>query len=226
MTGPVSTVFLLDVDNTLLDNDAVEADLHRHLVAQLGPKPAESYWTAFEEIRGDLGYADYLGAFQRLRSASPHERHLLEISAFLIDYPFAERLYPGAIETLQRLNELGRTVILSDGDAVFQPHKVRRSGLWDAVDGDVLVYVHKERELDDVERRYPAAHYVMVDDKLRILSSIKGRWDERATTVFVRQGHYASDVASLAIASPADLTLDRIGDLVAALLGANAAAAK
>jgi len=222
MTDPASTVFLLDVDNTLLDNDAVEADLHRHLVAQLGPKPAESYWRAFEELRDELGYADYLGALQRVRSAYPHEADLFETSAYLIEYPFADRVYPGAIETLRRLNELGRTVILSDGDAVFQPHKIRRSGLRAAVDGDVLVYVHKERELDDVERRYPAEHYVIVDDKLRILDSIKHRWDGRATTVFLRQGHYATDGASLEIFSPADLALDRIGDLVDALLQANA----
>jgi FMN phosphatase YigB (HAD superfamily) len=222
MTDPASTVFLLDVDNTLLDNDAVEADLHRHLVAQLGPNPAESYWRAFEELRDELGYADYLGALQRVRSAYPHEADLFETSAYLIEYPFADRVYPGAIETLRRLNELGRTVILSDGDAVFQPHKIRRSGLRAAVDGDVLVYVHKERELDDVERRYPAEHYVIVDDKLRILDSIKHRWDGRATTVFLRQGHYATDGASLEIFSPADLALDRIGDLVDALLQANA----
>jgi FMN phosphatase YigB (HAD superfamily) len=225
MTGLASTVFLLDVDNTLLDNDAVEADLHRHLVAQLGPKLAESYWQAFEELRDELGYADYLGAFQHVRCAYPHEARLLETSDFLIEYPFAERIYPGAIETLRRLNELGRTVILSDGDAVFQPHKIRRSSLWAAVDGDVLVYVHKERELDDVERRYPAERYVIVDDKPRILDSIKRSWDGRATTVFLRQGHYATDGASLEISSRPDLALDRIGDLVDALLGANALAA-
>jgi FMN phosphatase YigB (HAD superfamily) len=226
MTVPASTVFLLDVDNTLLDNDAVEADLHRHLVAQLGPKLAESYWKAFEELRDELGYADYLGALQRVRSAYPRETHLLETSAYLIKYPFAERVYPGAIETLRRLNELGRTVILSDGDAVFQPHKIRQSGLWAAVDGDVLVYVHKERELEDVERRYPAKHYVIVDDKLRILEAIKHRWDGRATTVFLRQGHYATDVASLETSSPADLAVDRIGELVDALVAANVLAAR
>jgi FMN phosphatase YigB (HAD superfamily) len=226
MTGHASPVFLLDVDNTLLDNDAVEADLHRHLVARLGAEPAERYWELFEELRDELGYADYLGTFQRLRSACPHQTDLLETSAYLIEYPFAERIYPGAIETLRRLNELGRTVILSDGDAVFQPHKIRQSGLWAAVDGDVLVYVHKERELEDVERRYPAKHYVIVDDKLRILEAIKHRWDGRATTVFLRQGHYATDVASLETSSPADLALDRIGELVDALVAANVLAAR
>jgi FMN phosphatase YigB (HAD superfamily) len=226
MTGHASPVLLLDVDNTLLDNDAVEADLHRHLVARLGAEPAERYWEVFEELRDKLGYADYLGTFQRLRSAYPHETDLLETSAYLIEYPFAERVYPGAIETLRRLNELGRTVILSDGDAVFQPHKIRQSGLWAAVDGEVLVYVHKERELEDVERRYPAEHYVIVDDKLRILDAIKHRWDGRATTVFLRQGHYATDVASLETSSPADLALDRIGELVDALVAANVLAAR
>ena len=221
MTVPASTVFLLDVDNTLLDNDAVEADLHRHLAAQLGQERAERYWTIFEQLRNELGYADYLGALQRLRGAYPHETHLLETSAYLIEYPFAERVYPGAIDTVRRLNELGQTVILSDGDVVLQLHKIRRAGVWTAVDVDVLVYVHKERELDDVERRYPAEHYVIVDDRLRILDAIKHRWYSRATTVFLRQGHYATDVDSLKAYSPADLALDHIGELVDALGEAN-----
>jgi FMN phosphatase YigB (HAD superfamily) len=225
MTVPASTVFLLDVDNTLLDNDAVEADLHRHLSAQLGQERAERYWTIFEELRTALGYADYLGAIQRLRSAYPHETHLLETSAYLIEYPFAERVYPGALDTVRRLNELGRTVILSDGDAVLQPRKIQRSGVWAAVDGDVLVYVHKEHELDDVERRYPAEHYVIVDDKLRILDAIKRDWQSRVTTVFLRQGHYATSLDALEAYLPADLALDHIGDLVDALLGADALAA-
>src|SRR5919201_1195709 len=197
MTAPASTVFLLDVDNTLLDNDAVEADLHRHLAAQLGQDRAERYWTISEVLRAALGYADYLGALQRLRGAYPHETDLLEASTYVIEYPFAERVYAGALDTVRRLNELGRTVILSDGDVVLQPHKIRRSGMWAAVDGDVLVYVHKEHELDDVERRYPADHYVIVDDKLRILDAIKRGWNRRVTTVFLKQGHYATDIESL-----------------------------
>jgi FMN phosphatase YigB (HAD superfamily) len=217
MTVPASTVFLIDVDNTLLDNDAVEADFHRHLAAQLGQERAERYWTIFEELRSELGYADYLGALQRLRGAYPHEPHLLQASTYVIEYPFAERVYAGALDTVRRLNELGRTVILSDGDVVLQPHKIRRSGVWAAVDGDVLVYVHKEHELDDVERRYPADHYVMVDDKLRILDAIKRDWGSRVTTVFLRQGHYATDVESVKAYSPADLTLERIDELVDAL---------
>jgi FMN phosphatase YigB (HAD superfamily) len=222
MTVPASTVFLIDVDNTLLDNDAVEADLHRHLAAQLGQERAERYWTIFEELRSELGYADYLGALQRLRGAYPHEPHLLQASTYVIEYPFAERVYAGALDTVRRLNELGRTVILSDGDVVLQPHKIRSSGVWAAVDGDVLVYVHKEHELDDVERRYPAEHYVMVDDKLRILDAIKRDWGSRVTTVFLRQGHYATDVESVKAYSPADLTLERIDELVDALVEANA----
>jgi FMN phosphatase YigB (HAD superfamily) len=219
MTVPASTVFLLDVDNTLLDNDAVEVDLRRHLAAQLGRRRAERYWTIFEELRVELGYADYLGALQRLRGAYPHEPLLLETSAYLIDYPFAERVYPGALETVRRLNELGQTVILSDGDVVFQPHKIRRSGVWAAVDGDVFVSIHKERELDAVERRYPAEHYVIVDDKLRILDAVKRRWQRRVTTVFLRQGHYATDVESVKTYAAADLTLERIDELVDALVG-------
>jgi FMN phosphatase YigB (HAD superfamily) len=222
MTVRASTVVLLDVDNTLLENDAVEADLHRHLAAQLGQERAERYWTIFEELQNELGYADYLGALQRLRSAYPHDPRILETSGYLIEYPFAERLYPSALDTVRRLNELAQTVILSDGDVVLQPRKIHRSGLWAAVNGDVLVYVHKERELDDVERRYPAEHYVIVDDKLRILDAIKHGWDSRVTTVFLRQGHYATDADSLESYSPADLALDAIGELVDALIDANA----
>jgi FMN phosphatase YigB (HAD superfamily) len=221
MTVPASIVFLLDVDNTLLDNDAVEADFHRLLVAELGQGRAERYWTIFEELRAALGYADYLGALQRLRGAYPHETHLLEASTYVIEYPFAERVYAGALDTVRRLNELGKTVILSDGDVVLQPHKIRRAGVWAAVDGDVLVYVHKEHELDDVERHYPADHYVVVDDKLRILDAIKRDWESRATTVFLRQGHYATDVDSLKSYLPADLTLERIDELVDALVRAD-----
>jgi FMN phosphatase YigB (HAD superfamily) len=221
MTVPTSTVFLLDVDNTLLDNDAVEADFHRHLAARLGQERAERYWTIFEELRAALGYADYLGALQRLRCAYPHEPDLLDASTYVIEYPFAERVYAGALDTVRRLNELGRTVIVSDGDVVLQPHKIRRSGVWAAVDGDVLVYVHKEHELDDVERRYPADHYVVVDDKIRILDAIKRRWESRVTTVFVRQGHYATDVAALKAYSGADLTLEHIDELIDALIRAD-----
>ena len=209
----MSVVFLLDVDNTLLDNDAVAADLRRHLTDAFGEERGERYWQFFEELRSELGYADYLGALQRFRLAYPRETRLLEISSFLVHYPFADRLYPGALDAIARLRERGRTVILSDGDVVFQPLKVERSGIGQAVGGEVLIYVHKEQELDDVEARYPADRYVLVDDKLRILHAVKQVWGERVTTVFPRQGHYALDPEQVAAYPPADLTIERIGEL-------------
>jgi FMN phosphatase YigB (HAD superfamily) len=208
------TVFLVDVDNTLLDNDAVIDDLRRHLVDVFGPECDRRYWEIFEQLRAELGYADYLGALQRYRVEHPRETHVLRISLFLLHYPFASRVYPGAFDALAALRARGRTVILSDGDVVFQPRKVERSGLWAAVDGEVLIYIHKEQMLDDVERRYPARRYVMVDDKLRILAAMKKTWGRRLTTVFVRQGHYAHDAGQLAGVPPADVTVERIGDLV------------
>ena len=186
-------MFLFDVDNTLLDNDAIQDDLGEHLQREFGAASRERYWAIFEQLRGELGYADYLGALQRYRLENLDDPQLLLISFFLIDYPFAQRLYPGALAALARCGSAGVTVILSDGDVVFQPRKVQRSGLWDAVAGRVLIYLHKEQMLDAVERRYPAAHYVVIDDKLRILSAIKQAWGARVTTVFARQGHYALD---------------------------------
>ena len=207
-----AVVFLVDVDNTLLDNDRVTADLRRHLDEAVGTEGRVRYWALFEELRAELGYADYLGALQRYRREFPHDMRLLTVSGFLVDYPFAERLFPGALDVLARFRKWGPTVILSDGDVVFQPRKVERSGLGRAVDG-VLIYVHKERELDDVARRHPADHYVLVDDKLRVLSAVKAAWGARVTTVFPRQGHYALDPKALADYPPADLTVERIGDL-------------
>jgi FMN phosphatase YigB (HAD superfamily) len=207
-------VFLFDVDNTLLDNDRVVADLMRHLERTIGPERQRRYWAIFEELRGELGYADYLGALQRYRVEHPRDPHLVTVSAFLIDYPFANRLYPNSLDVLERFRAWGPTVILSDGDAVFQPRKVERSGLAEAVDGNVLIYIHKERELDDVEQRYPAEHYVLVDDKLRILTAVKQVWGDRVTTVFPRQGHYARDPEALAAYPPADIGIERIGDLL------------
>ena len=210
----IDTVFLLDVDNTLLDNDAVIADLRRHLVEAFGPECDQRYWEIFEQLRAELGYADYLGALQRYRIEHPRETKVLRLSLFLLHYPFASRVYPGTLDMLRALRARGRTAILSDGDVVFQPRKIERSGLWEAVAGEVLIYIHKEQMLDDVERRYPARHYVMVDDKLRILTAMKTTWKDRLTTVFVRQGHYASDPAALAGYPAADITVDAIGDLV------------
>jgi FMN phosphatase YigB (HAD superfamily) len=210
-------VFLLDVDNTLLDNDRVIADLRRHLEHEFGVASAQRYWASFEALRSELGYADYLGALQRYRfdaeRGAADDQRLLLMSSFLVDYPFVERLYPRALEVVANLGRFGTTVILTDGDVVFQPRKLQRSGLWDAVAGRVLIYVHKERMLDAMQRRYPARHYVMVDDKLRILAAMKGALQQRLTTVFPRQGHYAVDPAQVAAYPGADLTIEHIGEL-------------
>ncbi len=211
---PAKIVFLFDVDNTLLDNDRVTADLKHHLGKEVGREGAQCYWNNFEQLREALGYADYLGALQRYRSEYPHDPRLLTVSRFLIDYPFADRLFPNALDVLERVKQWGQVVILSDGDVVFQPLKVERSGLFDAVNRNVLIYVHKERELEDVAKRFPADHYVMVDDKLRILAAIKNTWGSRVTTVFVRQGHYALDPRILAANPAADVSIERIGDLL------------
>jgi FMN phosphatase YigB (HAD superfamily) len=207
-------VFLFDVDNTLLDNDNIEADLHRHLDAEVGPERGQKYWRIFEQLRAELGYADYLGALQRYRADYPCDPHLLTVSHFLIDYPFAERLFPDALKVIEHVQQWGLAVILSDGDVVFQPLKIRRSGLADAVSGRVLIYVHKEQELKDVAQRHPAEHYVIVDDKLRILTAVKKFWGSRVTTVFVKQGHYATDPKVLATYPAADTSIERIGDLL------------
>jgi FMN phosphatase YigB (HAD superfamily) len=207
-------VFLFDVDNTLLDNDRVQRDLSAHLTSNYGQEAHDRYWTLFEDLRATLGYADYLGALQRYRLEHPREPEVLSVSLFLLSHPFADRLYPRALDVIAHLRRQAPVVILSDGDAVFQPYKVERSGLWAAVAGDVLIYIHKERVLDDVERRYPAQHYVMVDDKLPILTEIKKVWDARVTTVFVAQGHYATDQATLDSYPAADVTVERIADLL------------
>ena len=207
-------VFLFDVDNTLLDNDRLTTDLKHHLEKEVGRKGAQCYWNKFERLREELGYADYLGALQRYRSENPHDPRLLTVSRFLIDYPFANRLFPNALDVVARVTQWGPAVILSDGDVVFQPLKVERSGLFDAVNGNVLIYVHKEQELENVADRFPADHYVMVDDKLHILAAIKNIWGRRVTTVFVRQGHYALDPKIHAANPAADVSIERIGDLL------------
>jgi FMN phosphatase YigB (HAD superfamily) len=205
--------FFFDLDNTLVDNDRVTADLGRHLERAVGPECARRYWEIFEALRQELGYADYLGALQRYRVETTFDPRLLAMSAYLVDYPFANRLYPGALDAINHVGQWGPTVVLTDGDVVFQPRKVQRSGVWEAVDGRVLIYVHKEQALDDVEARYPARHYVMIDDKLRILAAMKKVWGNRLTTVFPRQGHYALDPQVVAAYPPADITLERIGEL-------------
>jgi FMN phosphatase YigB (HAD superfamily) len=216
--SPDDIAFLIDVDNTLLDNDRVLADLRAHLESEFGHTEADRYWAALESLRSELGYVDYLGALQRYRAESTrrgmNDPRLLLMSTFLIDYPFADRLYPYALAAIKKLQTHGPTVIVSDGDVVFQPRKVQRSGLWDAMEGRVLIYVHKEEMLDAIEQAHPARHYVMVDDKLRILTAMKAGWGDRLTTVFVRQGHYALDTEALAGFPPADITIERIGDLI------------
>jgi FMN phosphatase YigB (HAD superfamily) len=207
-------VFLFDVDNTLLDNDRVTVDLKRHLESEVGAKRNERYWQIFEELRTELGYADYLGALQRYRLEYPYDCHLLTVSTYLVNYPFANRLFPNSLDVIERFRQWGPVVILTDGDVVFQPRKIERSGLFEAVEKNILIYVHKEKELADVERRYEARHYVVVDDKVRILAAIKEVWKERVTTIFPRQGHYARDTAEVARYPTPDITVERIGDLL------------
>jgi FMN phosphatase YigB (HAD superfamily) len=206
-------IFLFDVDNTLLDNDAVQANLKKHLAENYGNAARDRYWAILEELRTQLGYVDYLGALERFRLEEMHRPDVLRMSSWLVDYPFAQHLYPGALDAIMHVQRWGTAVILSDGDAVFQPRKVEKSGLWQAVDNHVLIYVHKEQELADVERLYPADHYVLIDDKLRILAAVKKIWGEKVTTVFVKQGHYAFDPKVLTEQPPADIVLDKIGDL-------------
>jgi FMN phosphatase YigB (HAD superfamily) len=207
------TVFLFDVDNTLLDNDRVTADLREHLEQEVGHERQERYWSIFEELRAEVGYADYLGALQRYRANYPRDLHVLTVSHFLLHYPFRERLFPHALDVVQSVKQYGLPVILSDGDVVFQPHKIRQAGLYDAFDGAVLIYVHKEFELEDVAQRYPADHYILVDDKLRILAAVKEIWGKHVSTVFVRQGHYARDEKAISGYRPADYTIERIADI-------------
>jgi len=215
MALPNPVVFLVDVDDTLLENDRIQDDLRRHIEREFGAACRDRYWAIQEELFTELGYRDYLGALQRFRLEHPYDPHLVTVASFLMDYPFADRLYPGALDVLHRFRGWGRTVILSDGDVVFQPRKIERSGIFQTVEGHVLIYVHKEEALDDVERRYPGAHYVLVDDKVRILAAVKNVWADRVTTVFPRQGKFARDPKLVASYPAADLTVERISDLLA-----------
>ncbi len=209
-----ATAFLFDVDNTLLDNDRVIADLQSHLESEVGINRAQHYWRIFEDLRTELGYADYLGALQRYRVKYPRDPAVLAVGRFLLDYPFADRLFPHALKVIEHVGKWGAAAILTDGDVVFQPRKIDRSGLFQAASGKVMIYLHKEKELDDVARQLPAKHYVLVEDKLRILASVKKSWGPRVTTVFVRQGHYAHDAKVLAEFPAADVSIERIGDLL------------
>jgi FMN phosphatase YigB (HAD superfamily) len=214
MTGRADTVFLFDVDNTLLDNDRVQADLGAHLAKYYGEQTRDRFWKIFEDLRSELGYSDYLGALERYRLEAMHDPRLLRMGNWLVDYPFQKRLYPNAIAVVRKAQLVGTAAILSDGDAVFQPRKVERSGLWPVFGDNVLIYVHKELELADVENHFPARHYVMIDDKLRILDAIKRAWGDRVTTVFPRQGRYATDPILLAEFPPADIAVEHIGNLL------------
>jgi len=214
MTRPHPIVFLVDVDNTLVDNDGIQQDLKDHLESAYGRASRERYWSILEDLFAELGYRDYIGALQRYRDEHRYDVELLSMSSFLMDYPFADRLFPGALEVVKHLRSCGPTVILSDGDVVFQPRKVEHAGIADAVDGHVLIYIHKEEALADIEQRYPARHYVLIDDKLRILDAVKSVWKERVTTVFVRQGMYAHDEKVVGALPPADVTIERIADLL------------
>jgi hypothetical protein len=207
-------VFLFDIDNTLLDNDRLQNELFRHIGDEFGKQARDRYLAIFEELRTQLGYADYLGALERYRVENLHDPRLLRMANWLVDYPFAKRLYPGALKVVKRASRWGQAAILSDGDAVFQPRKIERSGLWKAVSSHVLIFIHKEQELAAVESFYPARHYVMVDDKLRLLQAIKDTWQDRVTTIFVKQGHYARDKKAIAQYRPADITIRRIGDML------------
>ncbi len=212
---PRELVFLFDVDNTLFDNDRMQNDLFRHIQREFGEKARHRYLAIFEQLRSELGYADYLGALERYRIENLHDPRLLYVANWLVDYPFASRLYPGALDVIKRIKRWGTVAILSDGDAVFQPRKVECSGLWKAFGGHVLIFIHKEKELAAVERFFPAQHYVMIDDKLRLLQAIKDVWQHRVTTVFPRQGHYARDKKAIAQYPPADISIRRIADLLA-----------
>jgi FMN phosphatase YigB (HAD superfamily) len=214
MTPRHPLVFLVDVDNTLVDNDGIQQDLKDHLERTYGVAARDRYWRILEDLMVELGYRDYIGALQNFRVEHPREIELLAMSSYLMDYPFAERLYPNALQVLKRLRSLAPTVILSDGDVVFQPRKVEHAGLAKVADGNVLIYIHKEEALEDVERRFPAEHYVLIDDKLRILDAIKQVWGARVTTVLPRQGQYAHDAKVLSALPPADVTIERIGDLL------------
>ena len=207
-------VFLFDVDNTLIDNDHIVADLMKHLERAIGHELQQRYWEYFEQLRSELGYADYLGALQRYRISHPRDFHIMEVSYFLMDYHFANRLFPCSLDVVERFKQYGEAAILSDGDMIFQPRKVERSGLREAVDGKVMIYIHKENELDDVEARYPADHYVLIDDKVRILDAVKKAWGARVTTVFPRQGHYAADAKETAKYPTPDVTVARIDQLL------------
>jgi FMN phosphatase YigB (HAD superfamily) len=221
-TNPL--VVLLDVDNTLLDNDRFAVDLSAYLLKQFGADGRDRYWRLFAQRRDDLGYADYLGAVQAFRGGYDDDRDRLGLSAFVLDYPFAERLYPRALEVLAHLRACAPTVIFTEGDLVFQPRKLRSAGIWDAAGGQAIVCLHKTFALTLLHRRYPAAHYFMIDDKPALLAAMKRLLGTALTTVLVHQGQYAREssagfqerrVPPLPSTRPRpDLEIERIADLL------------
>ena len=214
MSGSSCLVTIFDVDNTLLDSDRIIDDVRRHLLAAFGEEKQKHYWEICAALRDELGYADYLGALERYRCENPCDPNFLKLSLYLLDYPFADCLFPKALDVVGYLGKCGLVTIVSDGDVIFQPRKIERAGLLDAVDGRVLVYIHKEKDLGDVEKHFPAGHYVIFEDEPRVLSAAKHRWKDRATTIFVRQGRHANDPEKVRKYPEPDLTLDRIGDIL------------
>ncbi len=208
-----SPVFLLDVDNTLLDNDQVRTQLEAAVTDAVGPARATRLWEIYEAVREELDFVNFPETLERFSRECDEVACLGRLSSILYGFPFAECLYPGALQAIHHVKSLGLPVILSDGDQLFQRYKIRAAGLETAVDGRVLVYVHKEQSTDDIRKRYPATHYVMVDDKPRIHTAMKAVLGDQVTTVMVCQGKYAADPAQHDYPDP-DVTLDSIQDLV------------
>lgn len=209
-----SVVCLLDFDNTLIDNDRIVADLLGYLQREVGDICRRRYWEIFEELRAKFDYTDYLGALQRFRDEHPHDPHLVSLSLFLLNYPFHKVLFPKALDVVAHVKQWSQPVMLADGDVLLQSYKLAQSGVYDVVERQVLICIHKENELDMVAERYPADHYVMVDDKLRVLTAMKEKWGDKLTTVFPRQGHYALDPDILGKYPAADVTIESVGELL------------
>jgi hypothetical protein len=185
-------VFLLDVDNTLLDNDRAKEDMAARVEDLVGAERAARWWELYEQVRQETDVVDYPRTLTRYRAVFPDEPRFPHLADFILGLPYAGYVYPGALETLTYLRTLGTTVIVSDGDAVYQAAKIARAGLAAAVDDHVLIFLHKEGRIEDVRQRYPAEHYLLIDDKLRILARLKGILGDLVTTLHVAQGHYAS----------------------------------
>ncbi len=216
MTAPLRLTIFVDVDNTLIDNDAAKEEMDRRLVSVVGPEEAKRFWAVYEEVRREFGVVDIPRALARFEATSELDEENLgrrvALAEVFMDFPFREYLFPDALATLGHLRLLGRLALLSDGDEVFQPVKIARSGLADAVDGYVLVYPHKEAHHGELEAIFPADHYILVDDKLEVIGRFREQFTSPLTTVFVRQGKYAT-AAGPPPWPGADIVVERIGDL-------------